>query len=74
MKNGKKMFLAAMNNDDDYDIDNVFIALDSFRFAISMSKDKCIELEAKAIAYIGKIHFKAIKNNNIAKEYFVNSI
>ena len=56
------------------DMDKVWDSIDDFTYSIILAKEKGVELEAKATFYIGKIHYKLLKNEHIAKNYFVHSL
>ena len=50
------------------DMDLIYSAIDSYNNAIHYSKEKDIEQEAEAHSKLGKIFYKALKNDKKAAE------
>ncbi len=55
-------------------MDLVHDALDAFNRAGKLAHEKDVELEAISEAYIGRIWFKALKNNAKAKPHLYNCL
>ena len=57
-----------------YNMDTIMGAIDQFKFSISITKEKDIEIEAIASSYIGKIYFRCFHKHEKASGYFRQSL
>ena len=68
MKQAENRLQSALDYES-FDYEDVFGCLDQFKFAISLSKEKNLEVEGICCAHLTKLFYKFLKMNKKAKEY-----
>jgi len=67
LNEGKKLFNSALNNYEEFNMDDCTDALDCLSRAAKLALDRDTELEAKCEAFTGKIFYKGLVNYKKAK-------
>lgn len=74
MKTGQDQFNKAIFKSEEFNLDLIYDAIDSFTRAISLSFEVDAEVEAISSAHLGKVFYTGLKNNIKAKKYYLDSI
>lgn len=71
---GQKHWNKAVFEAEQLDMDEVFNALDCYKNAVNLAMGVDIELEAMASHFLGKIHYKGLRNLAKAKKHYTDSL
>lgn len=59
---------------ENYNMDAIMDSIDQFKFSISITQDKDLEVEATAAAHLGRIFYRCFHKEDKAGNYFKQSI
>jgi hypothetical protein len=71
---GQKHWNKAVFEAEHLDMDEVYNALDCYKNAVNLAMGVDIELEAMASHFLGKIHYKGLRNMGKAKKHYTDSL